>query len=236
VVEIPRKDLLAWEKEFLGFYLSDHPLKEALDGRDPSAGAKIAQLEDREPGTTVRLIGMVAGVRRVTTKKGRTMAIVEFEDLSGSIELVAFPESYDQYVAMWEIDKILEVTAKVDRRGEQTQLICESATDQFEMLASPPPPSNYVNLRLPLSEDHWGDVRLMQRINGLLKEFEGDDEVIVTLVSPSREVRLRSRTLRVDWNDALRKELEGLLGQDAVYRIQGDRQPPQSIPVAAVAD
>ena len=236
VVEIPRKELLAWEKEILGFYLSDHPLKEALDGRDPSAGAKIAQLEDKEPGTTVKLIGMVSGVRRVTTKKGRTMAIIEFEDLSGSIELVAFPDSYEKHLAMWEIDKILEVTAKVDRRGEQTQLICESATDQLEALAAPPPPSNYVNLRLPLSEDHWGDVRLMQRVNALLKEFEGDDEVVVTLVAPAREVKLRSRTLRVEWTDALQSELEGLLGRGSVYRIEREENQRSATLVAAVAD
>jgi DNA polymerase-3 subunit alpha len=235
VAELPRKDLLTWEKEYLGFYLSDHPLKQALDGREPGSGMEIVKLEDREPGTTVKLVGMVAGVRRVTTKKGRTMAIIEFEDLSGSIELVAFPDSYEQHMAMWEIDKIVEVTAKVDRRGEQTQLICEAATDQFETLVAPPMPSNYVNLRLPLSEDHWGDVRLMQRVNALLKEFEGDDEVVVTLVSPVREVQLRSRTLRVDWSDALQTELEGLLGTGAVRRFEGESAVSPA-PIAAVAD
>ncbi|CAN5483339.1 DNA polymerase III subunit alpha [soil metagenome] len=235
VVELPRKELLAWEKEYLGFYLSDHPLKEALDS-DPNAGLVIATLEEREAGSTAKLVGMVSGVRRVTTKKGRTMAIIEFEDLSGSIELVAFPDSYEQYMAMWEIDKILEITAKVDRRGEQTQLICESATDQFEMLAAPPLPTNYVNLRLPLSEDHWGDVRLMQRVNSLLREFEGDDEVVVTLVSPSREVQLRSRTLRVDWTDSLQTELEGLLGEGAVRRFEGEQILRRPTPIAAFAD
>jgi DNA polymerase-3 subunit alpha len=235
IIELPRKDLLTWEKEYLGFYLSDHPLKEALDS-DPGAGMQIVTLEDREPGSTVRLVGMVAGVRRVTTKKGRTMAIIEFEDLSGSIELVAFPDSYEQNMAMWEIDKILEVTAKVDRRGEQTQLICESATDQFEMIAAPPMPTNYVNLRLPLSEDHWGDVRLMQRVNALLRDFEGDDEVVVTLVSPSREVQLRSRTLRVDWTDSLQTELEELLGVGSVRRFEGEQILRRPTPIAAVAD
>jgi DNA polymerase-3 subunit alpha len=233
VFELPRKDLLTWEKEFLGFYLSDHPLKQALDGQAADAGMEIVKLEDREAGTTARLIGMVAGVRRVTTKKGRTMAIVEFEDLSGSIELVAFPDSYEQYMAMWEIDKILEVTAKVDRRGEQLQLICESATDQIETLAAAPPPSSYINLRLPISENHWEDVDLMRKVNVLLKQYDGDDSVMITLVTDGSEVRLRSRTLRVDWNDALQTELESLLGSGSVRRFDtleaGSR-------VAAVAD
>jgi DNA polymerase-3 subunit alpha len=164
------------------------------------------------------------------------MAIIDLEDLSGSIELVAFPECYDQHIAMWEIDKIVEVTAKVDKRGEQTQLICESASDQIEALAAPPPPTNYINLRLPISDDHWGDVRLMQRVNTLLKTFEGDDEVIVTLVANAREVQLRSRTLRVEWSTSLQAELEEILGAGAVYRIEGEHRSSITAPIAAVAD
>jgi len=196
---------------------------------------EIVKLEDREAGSTVRLIGMVAGVRRVTTKKGRTMAIVEFEDLSGSIELVAFPDSYEQYMAMWEIDKILEVTAKVDRRGEQLQLICESATDQIETLAAAPPPSSYINLRLPISENHWEDVDLMRKVNVLLKQYDGDDSVMITLVTDGSEVQLRSRSLRVDWNDALQTELESLLGSGSVRRFDGAALQAETR-IAAVAD
>jgi len=218
--EIPRKDLLAWEKEFLGLYLSDHPLKEIFERSVGIGVTPIVELPDRDTGTNVRVIGMVASVRRLTTKKGQPMAILDVEDLTGTVSLVAFPECYERHQGLWETDSILDIRAKVDRRGgEQVQLICESASDQIEGIEAPRPPQDMVNLRLPLTDDHWGDVRLMQRIDELLKANEGDSIVLVTLVAGDQEMRLRSRSRRVDWSDLLQTEVEELLGEGSIIHL-----------------
>jgi DNA polymerase-3 subunit alpha len=218
--EIDRKMLLAWEKEHLGLYLSDHPLKEIFERNVHAGVTPIVELPDRDSGANVRVIGMVGNVRRVTTKKGKPMAILDIEDLTGTVSLVAFPECYEQNVGMWETDKILDLRAKVDRRGgEQVQLICDSATDQIENLAPVAAPQDLVNLRLSLSDDHWGDVRLMQRIDELLKANEGDSIVVVTLVAGEQELKLLSRSRRVDWSDTLQTEIEGLLGTGSIKHI-----------------
>ncbi|MBA3643598.1 MAG: DNA polymerase III subunit alpha, partial [Chloroflexia bacterium] len=129
------RELLAWEKELLGLYMSAHPLTDVLakvDMRSRSGDVvQTIELEQRTPGDIVRMIGMVTAVRRLTTKSNRTMAIVEFEDLTGSISLVSFPESYDRYGALWVADSIVEVVAKLDRRAEELQLICESVSTDF---------------------------------------------------------------------------------------------------------
>ncbi len=219
--EIPRKDLLAWEKEFLGLYLSDHPLKEIFERSVGAGVTPIVELPEKDSGVSVRVIGMVASVRRVTTKKGHPMAILDIEDLTGTVSLVAFPECYEKHQGLWETDKILDIRAKVDRRGgEQVQLICDSATDEIEGVEAPLPPQDMVNLRLPLSDDHWGDVRLMQRIDELLKANEGDSIVLVTLVAGDQEMRLRSRSRRVDWSEILQTEIEGLLGAGSIIHIE----------------
>ena len=213
---IPKRDLLAWEKEHLGLYMSGHPLNEIFEKTVNEGVTSIVEIGNREPGAQVRVVGMVSAVRRVTTKKNRTMAIVELEDLTGTIELVAFPETYDANLAMWEPDKILEVTAKVDRRSDKLQLICEAVTDQLRQLGVAAPPPCSVNLRLPLSEDYHNDVRLMQRVDELLKVYEGDDEVVVTLVNGTSEIRLKSRSRRVEWSDRLEGDLTILLGEGSV--------------------
>ncbi len=213
---IPKRDLLSWEKEHLGLYMSGHPLNEIFEKTVNEGVTSIVEIPDREPGVQVRVVGMVSGVRRVTTKKNRTMAIIELEDLTGTIELVAFPDTYDANLAMWEPDKIVEVMAKVDRRSDKPQLICESVTDQLRILGVAAPPPCSVNLRLPLSEDYHNDVRLMQRVDELLKIYEGDDEVVVTLVNGISEIRLKSRSRRVEWSDQLEGDLTVLLGKGSV--------------------
>jgi DNA polymerase-3 subunit alpha len=219
--EIDRKELLAWEKEFLGLYLSDHPLKQIFEQSVHAGITPIVELPERESGTSVRVIGMVGNVRRVTTKKGKPMAILDIEDLTGTVSLVAFPECYEQHPGMWEPDKILDIRAKVDRRGgEQVQLICDSATDELKGIEAPPPPRDMVNLRLPISDDHWGDVRLMQRIDQLLQANEGDSIVVVTLVAGEQELKLKSRSRRVDWSETLQTEVEGLLGAGSIIHIE----------------
>lgn len=74
------------------------------------------------------------------------MAIIDLEDLTGNIELVAFPETYDNNSIHFEIDRILDVSAKIDRRNEQLQLICESVTDDLSALGVETLPTRTIHL------------------------------------------------------------------------------------------
>jgi DNA polymerase-3 subunit alpha len=218
--ELPRREILAWEKELLGTFLSDHPLKEIIDGGVREGIAQIGQLGERTTGTKVRVLGLISSVRRITTRSDRTMAIIELEDLTGSIELVAFPDCYDQLSEFWEADKILEVTAKVDRRGDQLQLICETATDDISLEAKKPLPQRTVHVRLPSSDDVWGDIRVMQQVDEILKRYDGEDAVLLHVPTTNRVITLRSRSLKIEWSDALAREFTDVVGQDVV-KIEG---------------
>ena len=210
--EIPQKELLAWEKELLGLYLSDHPLSEVL-GRGARRGlTQVVELAERTPGEKVRIVGMVAGVRRITTKTNRTMAIVDLEDLTGSIELVAFPDCYERHAAVWETDQIVEVVAKLERRGEQLQLVCETASAEITSVSAPPPPRRAVHLVFPISADPQADIDRMHRLDEVLRHHEGDDEVVLHLPSRGGTVSLRSRSRRVEWSEAFAAEMAQMLG------------------------
>ncbi len=215
VPEVPRKDLLAWEKELLGLYLSAHPLSEVMGAGVRQGTVQIVELDDRTPNEKVKLIGMVTGVRRITTKTNRTMAIIEFEDLTGTIELVVFPDCYERFADLWQPDAILEVVAKIERRGEQLQLVCETASvDVAPAVAASP--SRVLHLRLPTSSDVWTDIRLMQEVDAILRRHEGEDVVVLHVRRQGAEVALRSRARRVEWTDALADELRVVLGRDGV--------------------
>ena len=202
-------------------YLSAHPLSDVIGENGRPGTIQIVELPERSPGEKLKVVGMVSGVRRITTKTNRTMAIVEFEDLTGTIELVAFPDCYERFADLWQIDAILEVVAKLERRGEQLQLVCETASAEVAPVA-PAVPRRVVHLRLPSSRDVWSDIRLMQNLDAVLRRHEGDDDVVLHIPRRGSEVALRSRTRRVDWTAELAGELRTVLG-DGRFAVEQPR-------------
>lgn len=214
--DLPRRQLLAWEKELIGTFLSDHPLSDLFEHGKSDGYAQIVELDGMPVGSRVRMVGLVTGLRRITTRTNRMMAVVELEDLTGTIELVTFPDCYDRHVELLEMDAILEVVAKVDRRSDQLQLVCETAAQDISLKPTQQTPCRTVHLQLPLSNDVWNDIRLMQMVDEILRRHEGDDSVIIHLQAGLTPVSLRSRTRRIEWSDALVGELGGIIGPGRV--------------------
>jgi DNA polymerase-3 subunit alpha len=201
-----------------GIYLSEHPLKEVLANGQTDGVAQIIDLAERPAGDKVRVIGMIKSVRRVITKKNRSMAIIDLEDLSGNLELVAFPDCYDQYADLWEPDAIVDVSAKVDRRNEQTQLVCETITTEIKQAAKRVA-RRAVHLQLPGATNYEQDLLLMQEVFQIIMQHEGDDEVVIHVPTARGRIALRSRSHGVEWNDGLQTALKLKLGSQAVELI-----------------
>jgi DNA polymerase III subunit alpha len=127
VDEYPAQERLRLEKEVLGFYISDHPLKALRESSRvlaPISLGSIAEYADR----SVSAIVMITSVKNVTTKKGDAMAIPVFEDLTGHAEAVVFPKSYAQIGHLIKPDARLIVWGKVDRQDDdRIQFIVEDA-------------------------------------------------------------------------------------------------------------
>jgi len=123
------KEQLAWEKELLGMYVSDHPIARALEDMDMSGVTALGQIGEEHVGQTLTFLGMISQIRRLTTKKGDSMLVAMLEDLESSIELVAFPKSFEKYRELLQEDALLRVSAKVDksRRDDTLQLMLEHA-------------------------------------------------------------------------------------------------------------
>ncbi len=212
---------LEWEKELLGFYLSAHPLNDVIGQRMPQGYAQSIELPERTPGERIRLIGMVVDVRRIITRTNRTMAIVKLEDLTGTVEAVCFPDTFEQVSELLENDAILEATGKVDRRNDETQIIVDSLSrelPEFESDRNKEEP--VVTVRLPGSEDVWGDISLMQRIDAVLRDHEGSTLLEFHLPRGSRVIRLRSRSRKIEWSDEFRQEMQALLGDMSVSLVE----------------
>ncbi|MCC6312411.1 MAG: DNA polymerase III subunit alpha [Thermomicrobiales bacterium] len=222
-----QRELLTWEKELLGLYMSSHPLHEVLGAEKVSGLCRLSDIAERTPGQIVKLIAMVIGVRRVATRNNRTMAIAEIEDLTGTMELVAFPDLYERAGELLQPDTILEISAKIDRRGEALQLVGESLSRELAALPERRAPARQVHITLRAGADRWADIESMQAVDAVLRQHEGDDEVIVLVPHrPGRMVRVRSRTRRVEWGSELAAALHAL---SAVSAAQVEGTEPQRL-------
>ena len=127
---------LKLEKDLVGFYLSDHPLKQLTAPARLLAPIGLGSLEEQADKAKVSAIAMVSEMRQVTTRKGDRMAILQLEDLTGSCEAVVFPKSYARLADHLMAEARLLIWAAVDRRDERVQLIVDDcrAIDDLRLL------------------------------------------------------------------------------------------------------
>jgi DNA polymerase-3 subunit alpha len=116
---------LAFEKEMLGLYLSDHPLKGVEASLARHSDATIAEVREGARDGEMRWVGgVVTGVVRKYTKRGELMATFVLEDLVSSIEVWVFPRTMTEVAHLLADDSIVCVKGRLDLRDEQPKLIC----------------------------------------------------------------------------------------------------------------
>jgi DNA polymerase-3 subunit alpha len=132
-VEFDKSQRLAFEKEMLGLYVSDHPLMGIEQALARHTDCPLAELRDAGSGEfgpeggaegMVRAVGgVVTELKRQYTKKGDLMARFVLEDLQASMEVFVFPKVMADYGALLENDAVVVVRGRVDLRDEQTKLV-----------------------------------------------------------------------------------------------------------------
>ena len=116
---------LQLEKELLGFYVSEHPLKFLLQSNQDPDVVTLEQLADKKGKVSV--IVMLNAIKLVVTKKGEAMAILQLEDLTNQIKAVVFPKAYEQLKPYIVENAILLISGKIEKDGEEIQIIVDTA-------------------------------------------------------------------------------------------------------------
>jgi DNA polymerase-3 subunit alpha len=120
--------LLAAEKETLGFYITSHPLVRygrELTSLTTPQDFSLGQAEQVAQGASVTIGCLVAAVRQTTTKRGDKMAMATLEDLTGKCDAVVFPRTYEKVSEHLQTDKLVFLTGTADRRNERIQIIVD---------------------------------------------------------------------------------------------------------------
>ncbi len=155
---------LKLEKQLLGFYLSDHPLKHLSKPAKLVSPISILNIEDFKDRTKVSLVAMIPEIKQITTRKGDRMAIIQLEDLSGSCEAVVFPKIYHRLSEFLLTDTRLLVWATIDKRSDKTQLIIEDCREI----------DNLKLLIIDLDCKQASDIAVQNKIRDCLVKFRAD--------------------------------------------------------------
>jgi len=131
IPEIDKKELLGWEKELLGFYLTEHPLKEALEKMNPLITKKLIDISlETDIGKYARVGGYLSQMRKIVTKaNNQEMCFITIEDDTAKLDGVVFPRLYAETKFFWEQDKILILDVKIESREDKISLIVEKVWD-----------------------------------------------------------------------------------------------------------
>ena len=125
--EAPTRERLRWERELLGVYLSDHPMNALAPVLAPHVSGFVGDFGEDVPSEERVVLGaIVTNVRTLVTKAGAAMGILTVEDLTGSIEVVAFPKTWEATRSAWVEGEALLVAGRAELRGETWSIICEA--------------------------------------------------------------------------------------------------------------
>jgi DNA polymerase-3 subunit alpha len=234
VPEWPREELLAAEKEVLGFYLSGHPLDEYRDLAMRLRTISAAELAGRPTASQVRLLGMVSGLTENATKSGNRMAFATLELVDGSVPLTVFPEPYRACsVALRHRGPVL-VRGRVDDSDKGRVVLAEEVKPLDEAMigaaqaaenggvgtgdgrsdAAPDTAAHTCRVRVR-SAAEGADERLAS-VKRLCESYPGSTPLFVHVLLADQEIVVRAKGLSVAPVPELVAKVEELLGPGSI--------------------
>jgi DNA polymerase-3 subunit alpha len=210
VPEWDSDQLLLYEKEVLGFYLSGHPLRRVWAEAQRLGAIGTADLAGREDGARVLLCGLVGALREINTKNGDRMGFMTLEDMDGAIEITVFPETFRQSAAHLRSGVPLLVRGRVEGPSSGRKLLAEDIRPLAGQGDASAPPSA---CRIRVGT---GGTEALRDLRALCGAHPGPVPVWVHLEVGGTEVVVRARSVAVRPSPAFLAGVEGLLGGRSV--------------------
>ncbi len=224
--DFQEREILDMEKEYLGLYLSGHPLSSVLSQIQPFTSSDILTCLEGEEEKKVALGGLVTGFRQNMTKKGEMMASFVLEDLTGGIEVLIFPRVFAQINAIGN-DQVIVVVGRYNIRDEEKKIFAEKITKLEDLkpfvedkpihlpkIPKPQAVKKRLFLRFPNDKSE-----LMEPILGVLQRHPGSQPVYF-FFEDNQKVLEGEREFWVNDGDELMNALYGVMGQgNVVWKV-----------------
>jgi len=181
VPEAEKNQRLIWEKELLGMYISEHPLSEFSDILNDESITKVETLSVLNKNEVVSIAGINLKVQKIMTKNGAEMAFALLEDLSGQIEVVIFPKTFDQYSFLLQKDAPIVVAGKISDKDGVPKILADKIQNiaEIKKIRETISKEQAPKLYLTLSKTHNKETLL--EIKKMIEECPGETEIILRL-------------------------------------------------------
>jgi DNA polymerase-3 subunit alpha len=200
--EFPENQLVAFEKETIGFYISRHPLSHYEDEIKKYTDLDTSALAKLQNGAEVKICGLVSGLKEIVTKKGDRMAFLTLEDMKGFVEVILFPEVFKAALPCLRGGDPLLVKGTLDLSEDHVKI---KGTEVHSLSELPLSPKKPLHLKIPISSlapsqlNDLRDIIVANRGSSkVVLHFMGGDnrEIVVALsdrytVDPSQDFRNR---------------------------------------------
>lgn len=208
IKEYPTKELLSFEKELLGMYLTNHPLAEQLEAVQSRSNKAIGEI-DRvlHNGQSFLFGGILTRVKVVRTKKtGAEMAFGNLQDNTGTVEVVFFPKTYEAYKEHIVQDGVILVKAKVEVQEDEEKLIIEKVSVPKQEEVEYENDKNSKEIFIPRKTSK----KTLEKLGKLLKENTGVESVVIIIPNGGKPERMKL-PYGVQWSEELEKKIEKIL-------------------------
>lgn len=210
VDELPLDQLLQFEKDLLGFYLHEPPYMAQLHDLDDFITHKPSEITESLVGQKVVVGGVVSELKKVITRKSAAeMAFIKITDLTGEVEAVIFPKTFEVSKHFLEKDKVVIAQCKVDRREDQLSVVVDEIT-LFD-----PKKAAVVERNLVLDVPKNIQPQTLQQINKTLREYPGRTKVSL-LVTGGNMLKKMDLPFGITAEPLLLEQIEEILGPGAV--------------------
>jgi DNA polymerase-3 subunit alpha len=223
-----KRDMLAWEKELLGLYVSEHPFREYSDRLRPIL-TKVVDLPQHKKAKSIRIGGVVVQSKKILTKNNESMVFVRLEDLSGGVEVVVFPRTLKETPTLWEVDTPLVVAGRPQEKDGEMKVLAETAFEITEQNIdeivtesskawsasgedAPKPvdvPAITLHVRASLPET------ILIHLRKIFDSNVGSHPVFFLIDDFDGQRRIKTAS-KIVWNEDVVKRLEELLGRGTV--------------------
>lgn len=234
------RDILSWEKELLGLYISAHPFKDYADRLEGLVVA-VKDLGIKLKEKSIRTAGFITQAKKILTKNGEPMVFTKLGDMSGEVEAVIFPRVYKEKPELWEADKAVVLSGRVQEKDGEPKFLVETGyeltPDNLEMVVQQFRGSSHVEQEThdvnPAVQDQpvgTSDKRvdavtihlrahlpetILYKLRSVLDQHPGRFRVYFMVDNASGSQKILS-SYRITFDELVAKELEAILGPDTV--------------------
>ncbi len=247
--EFERPELLAMEKESIGVFITEHPLKRVREALGMKADCAIADIAERKDGEWVKVGGMITEAKKIRTRSGTNMMFATVDDLEGTVEVVVFEKALAAAEGVLAPDEIVLVRGRVDHKDANKVCIVVQDVARFDPSETEIEKAKAtMAARAALEEPQWLKLRvdaarleatIIAELRELFERYPGKDDFVLEMQTRTglRRLRFGGDYRIASRNGALKSELRSLLGDAIVVPPPAEAvlAPPEQEPEPAVA-